>query len=107
MLGKLDGTVAGSAVGGSANDNMLHGSSSQYVIFRSKTKRPFYSPRKAKAEAAKAAALKAEEESAEKDLAAEDEKRTLFEGVANWDEDEAYVGLEEGGHVGEGSVLVV
>ena len=101
MLGKLDGTVAGSAVGGSANDNMLHGSSSQYVIFRSKTKRPFYSPRKAKAEAAKAAALKAEEESAEKDLAcfpdprraengfvdapllgvdlaAEDEKRTLM-----------------------------
>ena len=78
VLGKLDGTVAGSAVGGSANDNMLHGSSSQYVIFRSKTKRPFYSPRKAKAEAAKAAALKAEEESAEKDLAAEDEKRTLM-----------------------------
>src|SRR5210317_1679928 len=29
VLGKLDGTVAGSAIGGSANDNMLHGSSSQ------------------------------------------------------------------------------
>ena len=28
-------------------------------------------------------------------------------GVHNWDEDEAYVGLEEGGHAGEGSVLIV
>ena len=43
VLGKLDGTIAGTT-GGSANDNMLHGSSSQYVVFRSKTKRPFYLP---------------------------------------------------------------
>jgi len=79
VLGKLDGTVAGEADGsGSVNDNRLHGSSSQYVIFRSKTKRPFYSPQKAKAEAANAAALKAEEESAEQQLSAEDEKRTLM-----------------------------
>mmetsp|Transcript_34261 Transcript_34261/g.63054 ORF Transcript_34261/g.63054 Transcript_34261/m.63054 type:complete len:1066 (+) Transcript_34261:238-3435(+) len=77
VLGKLDGTIAGST-GGSANDNMLHGSSSQYVVFRSKTKRPFYSPQKAKEEAANAAALKAEEENAEHQLAAEDEKRTLM-----------------------------
>lgn len=79
VLGKLDGTVVGEADGsGSVNDNRLHGSSSQYVIFRSKTKRPFYSPRKAKAEAAKAAALKAEEETADQQLSAEDEKRTLM-----------------------------
>ena len=61
VIGNLDGTVASD--GGSGNDLMVHGSSSQYVIFRSKTKRPFFSPQKAKAEAAaNAAAQKAEEE---------------------------------------------
>ncbi|KAL7541300.1 hypothetical protein ACHAXR_010793 [Thalassiosira sp. AJA248-18] len=74
VLGSLDGTVAG----GADNNSMLHGSSSQYVVFRSKTKRPFYSPQKAKADAAKAAALKAQEESDEEQISAEDEKRTLM-----------------------------
>ncbi|KAL7546772.1 hypothetical protein ACHAWF_010106 [Thalassiosira exigua] len=79
VVGKLDGTVGGASLGGgSADPNMLHGSSSQYVVFRSKSKRPFYSPRKAKEDAANAAALKAEEESAERQLAAEDDKRTLM-----------------------------
>lgn len=60
VLGKLDGTVASGNASG--NDVMLHGSSSQYVVFRSKTKRPFYSPQKAKADAAKAASLMAQDE---------------------------------------------
>ncbi|KAL9187355.1 hypothetical protein ACHAXT_001458 [Thalassiosira profunda] len=88
VLGALAGTVAATA-GGSMNDNMLHGSSSQYVVFRSKTKRPFYSPQKAKAAAADAAAQKAEEESAERQLAAEEEKRTLK--ATNFASDEAGV----------------
>ena len=78
VLGELDGTLAGTSGGGGMNDNMLHGSSSQYVVFRSKTKRPIYSPRKAREEAADAATLAAEEKSAERQLAAEDEKRTLI-----------------------------
>ena len=72
VLGKLDGTVAGMA---SDNDTRVHGSSSQYVVFRSKSKRPFYSPQKAKVDATVAAILKAEANSVEEQLAAEDEKR--------------------------------
>eukprot|EP00584_Thalassiosira_punctigera_P005215 CAMPEP_0172539264 /NCGR_PEP_ID=MMETSP1067-20121228/10493_1 /TAXON_ID=265564 ORGANISM="Thalassiosira punctigera, Strain Tpunct2005C2" /NCGR_SAMPLE_ID=MMETSP1067 /ASSEMBLY_ACC=CAM_ASM_000444 /LENGTH=1050 /DNA_ID=CAMNT_0013324915 /DNA_START=135 /DNA_END=3287 /DNA_ORIENTATION=- len=97
VLGKLDGTIAGTL--GSANDNMLHGSSSQYVVFRSKTKRPFYSPRKAKAEAVDAAALKAEEESAERELAAEDEKRTLMSKTFGGDESSAAAPRSEDGEL--------
>ena len=41
VLGKLDGTFAGPTTGGCVNDNMLHGSSSKYIIFHSKTKQPF------------------------------------------------------------------
>lgn len=77
VLGKLDGTLGGAGTT-SANDNMLHGSSSQYVVFRSKTKRPFYSPSKAKADAADAAAQRAEEDAAERQLDAEDAKRALM-----------------------------
>jgi hypothetical protein len=40
-LGKLDGMFVGPTTGGGVNDNMLHGSSSQYVVFRSKMKQPF------------------------------------------------------------------
>jgi hypothetical protein len=76
VLGDL-GTVATGTGGGGVNDNMLHGSSSQYVVFRSKTKRPFYSPELAKAEAANVAAIKAEEEAVSRELAAEDERRSL------------------------------
>eukprot|EP00804_Cyclotella_cryptica_P014963 CCRYP_000576-RA/>CCRYP_000576-RA protein AED:0.30 eAED:0.30 QI:156/1/1/1/1/1/3/270/412 len=55
---------------------MLHGSSSQYVIFRSKSKRPIYSPLQASIDAANAAAAKAAKEAAELELAAENEKRS-------------------------------
>ncbi len=52
VLGKLDGTVAGvstsTTTSDSVDNDMLHGSSSQYVIFRSKSRRPFYSPEQAK-----------------------------------------------------------
>ncbi|KAL7435292.1 hypothetical protein ACHAXM_004624 [Skeletonema potamos] len=74
VLGKLDGTLAGNV--GVSNENMLHGSSSQYVVFRSKTKRPIYSPYQAQRDAIKAAAAKAEADAADKELAAEDEKRS-------------------------------
>jgi hypothetical protein len=81
VLGDLDDTVATGPTttggGGGVNDNMLHGSSSQYVVFRSKSKRPFYSPRMAEAEAANAAAIRAEEEFVSRELAAEDERRSL------------------------------
>ena len=76
VLGKLDGTLAGNV--GASNENMLHGSSSQYVVFRSKTKRPIYSPYKAQLDAANAAAAKAEAEAADQELAAEDEKRSVM-----------------------------
>jgi indole-3-glycerol phosphate synthase len=42
VLGRLDD---GSSTMDGANENMLHGSSSQYVVFRSKTRRPLYLPR--------------------------------------------------------------
>jgi len=74
VLGQLDGTIAGNMP--SSNENMLHGSSSQYVIFRSKSKRPIYSPLQASIDAANAAAAKAEKEAAELELAAENEKRS-------------------------------
>lgn len=56
VLGTLDGAVAGvsssSIDGGSVDDNhMLHGSSSQYVVFRSKSRRPFYFPSQAELDA--------------------------------------------------------
>ena len=76
VLGDL-GIGSGGGDGGGVNNNMLHGSSSQYVVFRSKSKRPFYSPGMAKIEAANAAAVKAEEESASRELAAEGESRPL------------------------------
>ena len=41
VLGRLDD---GSSTMDGANENMLHGSSSQYVVFRSKTRRPLYLP---------------------------------------------------------------
>jgi hypothetical protein len=41
VLGKLDGMFAGPTTGGGINNNMLHGSSSQYIVFRSKMKQPF------------------------------------------------------------------
>ena len=90
VLGKLDGTIAGAGKpsSGIMNDStMLHGSSSQYIIFRSKTERPVYSPQKAREEAANAAVVRAEEESAEQALAAEDEKRSLM--TKNFDSSEA------------------
>eukprot|EP00804_Cyclotella_cryptica_P014961 CCRYP_000576-RB/>CCRYP_000576-RB protein AED:0.08 eAED:0.08 QI:887/1/1/1/0.83/0.85/7/270/785 len=74
VLGQLDGTIAGNIP--SSNENMLHGSSSQYVIFRSKSKRPIYSPLQASIDAANAAAAKAAKEAAELELAAENEKRS-------------------------------
>ena len=82
---------------------MLHGSSSQYIIFRSskcyelrvksksvechmshltfyllETKRPIHSPTQASIKAAIALAAKAEEDAANAKLAAEDEKRTAM-----------------------------
>ncbi|KAL7468237.1 hypothetical protein ACHAXS_008463 [Conticribra weissflogii] len=76
VLGKLDGTVGGVPVG--PNENMLHGSASCYVMFRSKTKRPFFSPKQATIDAADAAAAEAEAKAAEMELAAEDEKRSTM-----------------------------
>eukprot|EP00956_Cyclotella_meneghiniana_P039161 scaffold166848_cov76-Cyclotella_meneghiniana.AAC.3 len=76
VLGGLDGTIAGNTPG--SNENMLHGSSSQYIIFRSKTKRPIHSPAQATIKAAIALAAKAEEDAANAKLAAEDEKRTAM-----------------------------
>ena len=87
VLGKLDGTIAGNV--GVSNENMLHGSSSQYVVFRSKTKRPIYSPYQAQRDAAEAAAAKAEADAAEQELAAEDEKRTKMSKSSFGSESEA------------------
>ena len=87
VLGKLDGTIAGNV--GVSNENMLHGSSSQYVVFRSKTKRPIYSPYQAQRDAAKAAAAKAEADAAEQELAAEDEKRSRMSKSSFGSESEA------------------
>ena len=53
VVGGLDGTVAGRD--GDGNDDMLHGSSAQYIVFRSKTRRQFYSPLKARIAAAREA----------------------------------------------------
>ncbi len=75
VLGNLDGTFTGAMTGGGVNDNMLHGSSSQYIVFRSKTKRPLYSPQKATANIKKAA--KVGEESVLRQLTPEDERRAL------------------------------
>ena len=94
VLGKLDGTVAGNV--GVSNENMLHGSSSQYVVFRSKTKRPIYSPYQAQRDAAEIAAAKAEADAAEQELAAEDEKRSKMSKSSFGSESEAAPRAENG-----------
>ena len=101
MLGKLDHMIASNNP--NSNENMLHGSSSQYVSFHSskcwsrlllycgrqcfftrafhyssESKHPVYSPVQASIKKANATAAKAEEEAAEAKLAAEDEKRSLM-----------------------------
>ena len=80
VLGKLDGTVAevssSSSAGGSIDDNdRLHGSSSQYVVFRSKTRRPFYSPRQAEVDALNISSTTMEVDNAE------DERTTPAVGI--------------------------
>jgi hypothetical protein len=96
-LGRLDGTIVGNSP--DPNENMLHGSSSQYVIFRSskchefglvtcriscshlkcysrkESKRPIYSPAQASIKAAIETAAKAREEEEEAALDAENKKR--------------------------------
>jgi indole-3-glycerol phosphate synthase len=94
VLGKLDGTLVGNA--GVSNENMLHGSSSQYVVFRSKTKRPIYSPYQAQLDAVKAAAAKAEADAADQELAAEDEKRSRMSKSSFGSESEAAPRSENG-----------
>ena len=94
VLGKLDGTLAGNA--GVSNENMLHGSSSQYVVFRSKTKRPIYSPYQAQRDATMAAAAKAEADAADQELAAEDEKRSQMSKSSFGSESEAAPRHENG-----------
>uniref|UniRef100_A0A7S2LEG4 indole-3-glycerol-phosphate synthase n=1 Tax=Skeletonema marinoi TaxID=267567 RepID=A0A7S2LEG4_9STRA len=93
VLGKLDGTIAGNV--GVSNENMLHGSSSQYVVFRSKTKRPIYSPYKAQQDVINAAAAKAEADAADQELAAEDEKRSKMS-KSSFGSDEAAPRSENG-----------
>jgi len=94
VLGKLDGTIAGNV--GVSNENMLHGSSSQYVVFRSKTKRPIYSPYQAQRDAINAAAAKAEADAADQELAAEDEKRSSMAKSSFGSESEAAPRSENG-----------
>ena len=82
VLGKLDGTSTASS---SDDDNdMLLGSSSQFVVFRSKSRRPFYSPRQAEMDATNAAAVKKEEdEAAARQLDAEESRRATAFGTGN------------------------
>lgn len=94
VLGKLDGTISGNV--GVSNENMLHGSSSQYVVFRSKTKRPIYSPYQAQLDAINAAAAKAEADAADQELAAEDEKRSKMAKSSFGSESEAAPRSENG-----------
>ena len=70
VLGKLGGSVAGDGDG----DSMLHGSSSQYVVFRSKTGRPLYSPLRATEEADAIVGVEAGGESASRMLAAREDE---------------------------------
>ena len=70
VLGKLGGSVAGDGDG----DSMLHGSSSQYVVFRSKTGRPLYSPPRATEEADAIVGVEAGGESASRMLAAREDE---------------------------------
>ena len=74
VVGNLDGTVSAGNVPGS-NENTLWGSSSQYVVFRSKSNRPVFSPRRARAEAAGAASAQVRDAAMDSKLAAEDAKR--------------------------------
>jgi len=76
VVGNLDGTVsAGNANLPGSNENTLWGSSSQYVVFRSKSNRPVFSPRRAREEAAGAASAQVRDAAMDSKLAAEDAKR--------------------------------
>ena len=91
VVGNLDGTVAAGLNLPGSNEATLWGSSSQYVVFRSRSGRPVFSPRRARAEAAGAASDRARDAATDSKLAAEDARRvrmtksfgdTLIGGVA-------------------------
>jgi indole-3-glycerol phosphate synthase len=93
VLGRLDDgtsitTTEKAMTMDSANDNMLHGSSSQYVVFRSKTRRPLYLPRVTDV---------LQEESVSHLLAAEDEKGAVVAPRASATDDQIDVSGSEGG----------
>ncbi len=98
-LGKLDGTIAGvsssTTTSSSVDNDMLHGSSSQYVIFRSKSRRPFYSPEQAKLDALNISSIKKEVNAAAQQLDPENEIRTHKNGAPRAENGELIVRRRE------------